>query len=506
VLPDTSSRCTSKLSCNRSARTGVIEEVIAHSGARSAAPKIRAGALLAVLLTGQALANIDTAIVNVATPSIHTELNASGAQLQLIVFGYILAYAMLLITGARLGQIYGYRSIFLIGVAAFTLASLASGLAPEPITLIVARVIQGVGAALIVPQVLSGIQLSLPETERGRALGLFVMVLSASAVVGQVLGGALISADLLGSGWRPVFLINVPIGAVLMLAALRYLPLQRAGRQALLDVPGVITLSAAMLLALVPLILGREQHWPLWTWLSLLASVPAFALFIGVERRVISTGGKPLVNLHILTRPTVSWALGSRAAATSTYFSLLFVLALYLQQGLGESPFYSGLALVSWVAAFGIGGWLLRRLSVAVGRHAATVGSALMAAAYFGIGASVVNGQAAGGLLIILLGIGGFGFGLATTALLAHLVAAVPVEHAADISGLYNTNSQVAAVVGVATFGTAYLGLVAQGGQATAMHAFAIIAMTFAMMALLAAIAAARATRRPLLVAVHEPR
>jgi MFS family permease len=463
----------------------------------------RARALLAVLLTGQALANIDTAIVNVATPSIQVELHASGAQVQLIVFGYILAYAMLLITGARLGQMYGYRSIFLVGVAAFTLASLASGLAPEPMTLILARVVQGAGAALIVPQVLSGIQLSLPEAERGHALGLFVMALSGSAVIGQVLGGVLISADLLGSGWRPVFLINVPIGAALIVAAMRYLPRQRAGLRTVLDVRGVITLSAAMLLALVPLILGREAHWPAWTWLCLVASVPAFGLFIVVERKVTRGGGKPLVNLHLLTRPTVSWALGSRAAATSTYFSLLFVLALYLQQGLGESPIYSGLALVSWVAAFGIGGWLLRRLSVAVGRHAATIGSGLMAAAYFGIGASVLNGQAAGGLLITLLGIGGFGFGLATTALLAHLVAAVPTEYAADISGLYNTNSQVAAVVGVATFGTAYLGLSTQAGQPAAMHAFAIIAMTFAITALLAAIAAARAISRPLRVAVQ---
>jgi Major Facilitator Superfamily len=483
--------------CNRNGCAGVRQEVNTKNGTR---------ALLAVLLTGQALANIDTAIVNVATPSIHAELDASGAQLQLIVFGYILAYAMLLITGARLGQIYGYRSIFLIGVGAFTLASLASGLAPEPITLILARVVQGAAAALIVPQVLSGIQLSLPDAERGRALGLFVMVLSASAVLGQVLGGVLISADLLGSGWRPVFLINVPIGAALMLGAIRYLPRQRAERQPLLDVRGVLTLSVAMLLALVPLILGREQHWPAWTWLCFAASVPGFGLFVIVERSVIRNGGKPLVNLHVLTRPTVSWALGSRAAATSTYFSLLFILALYLQQGLGESPVYSGLALVSWVAAFGVGGWLLRRLSSPMARHAATAGSVFMAVAYFGIAASVINGQPAGGVLITLLGIGGFGFGLATTALLAHLVAAVPAEYAADISGLYNTNSQVAAVVGVATFGTAYLGLVTQADASTAMHAFAVIAMAFAATALVAAIAAARAISWPLLVPMHEVR
>jgi hypothetical protein len=252
-----------------------------------------------------------------------------------------------------------------------------------------------------------------------------------------------------------------------------------------------------MLLALVPLIVGREEHWPVWTWLCLAASLPAFWLFVLVERKVIDRGGQPLVNLHITARPTVYWALASRAAAASTYFSLLFILALYLQQGLGESPVYSGLALVSWVAAFGVGGWVLQRLPVGPRRHAATLGSLLMAAAYFGIGASVFSGQAAGLLLITLLGIGGLGFGLSTTALLAHLVAAVQAEHAADISGLYNTNSQLAAVVGVATFGTAYFALTTGAGQLTAMHAFGIIVLAFAATSVFAAVAANRAIIRP---------
>ncbi|MHB8619527.1 MAG: MFS transporter [Chloroflexota bacterium] len=455
----------------------------------------RAGALLATLLTGQTLANVDTAIVNVATPSIQMDLHATGAQLQMIVFGYILAYAMLLITGARLGRIYSYRLIFLIGTGTFTLASLASGLAPEPIILILARVIQGAGAALMVPQVLSGIQLNFSGAERTRALGLFVVALSGSAVAGQVLGGVLISADLFGSGWRPVFLINVPIGTVLMAAALRCLPANQDGRRTRLDLRGVAVLSVAMLLALVPLIVGREEHWPAWTWACLVASVPTFVLFIAVERDVTARGGDPLVNLRILACPAVSWALGSRAAATGTYFSLLFILALYLQQGLGESALYSGLALVSWVAAFGVGGPLLRRLPDHITRHAAAVGSGIMAAAYAGIAAGVLTGHAAGPALITLLGCGGFGFGLATTALLAHLTGAVSRDDASDISGLYNTNSQVAAVVGVATFGTAYLALVPQLGRPAAMHGFTIINLAFGAAAAFAAVAAHVATR-----------
>ncbi len=457
----------------------------------------RAGALLAVLLTGQTLANIDTAIVNVATPSIHAELQATGAQLQLIVFGYVLAYAMVLITGARLGYIHGYRSIFLIGTGAFTVASLACGLAPEPVILIIARVVQGAAAAFLVPQVLSGIQLNFTGEERKRALGLFVVTLSGSAVAGQVLGGGLIAANLFGSGWRPVFLINVPIGLVLLAAALHYLPIERtAAVRRRLDLPGVGALSVAMLLALVPLIVGREEGWPVWTWVCLATSVPAFALFIALERALAARGGEPLVNLQILARPAVSWALGSRAASSGTYFSLLFIVALYLQQGLGESPLFSGLALVSWVAAFGIGGPLLRSLPASLARHAASAGSLVMAAAYAGIALAVLSGNAAGPVLVTLLGFGGFGFGLSTTALLSHLTGTVRPENAADISGLYNTNSQLAALVGVATLGTAYLALVPQIGRAAAMHGFTVINLAFSATVVFAAVAAHLATHQ----------
>jgi len=183
------------------------------------------GLLLAVLLAGMVMNNIDVAIVNVAGPSIGAGLSASGAELQLIVSGYVLAYAMLLITGARLGDLRGYRRTFLGGLAIFTLASLACGLAPSAVLLIVARVVQGVGAALMVPQVLTGIQRAFPDgLARLRALGWYAAALSGGAVVGQILGGVLVWADLFHTTWRPVFLINVPIGIVLLVAASRLLP------------------------------------------------------------------------------------------------------------------------------------------------------------------------------------------------------------------------------------------------------------------------------------------
>jgi MFS family permease len=456
------------------------------------------GWLLAVLLTGQFMTTVDTTIVNVATPSIHDSLRASGGELQLVVSGYILAYAMLLITGARIGDTRGYRRVFLVGLTVFTVASLACGLAPNVITLILARIAQGVGAAIMVPQVLTGIQLHFSGKERGRALGLYVVALSGGAVAGQILGGVLVSANLLGTTWRPIFLINVPIGVVLLAAAVRYLPVDQGGRDRRLDLLGVGTLSAAVLLLVLPLVLGHDQGWPTWVWISLAASVLAFAAFIVVERAVAAHGGYPLVNLHVLTKPPVAWGLLSQAAAQVTYLSILFVLALYLQQGLGKSPLYSGLALVSWVAAFGLAGYILRRLPTGIKSHTGPIGYLLLAAAYLGISLSLSAEHATGALLITLLGIGGFGLGTGFSSLIGHITNSVPTRYAPDISGVHTTILQVTGVLGIATFGTLYLALGTAGHQEVpvAVHAFDVTTAGLAAVALVAAVTAFLSTHQ----------
>jgi MFS family permease len=452
--------------------------------------------LLGVLLTGIFMANVDVAIANVATPSISQGLGATGAELQFVVAGYTLAYAMLLITGARLGDMRGYGRVFLAGSTVFTLASLACGLAPNAIVLIVARIVQGAGAALMVAQVLSGIQLNFQEgPERARAIGLYAMALSVGAVAGQVLGGLVLSANLLGSTWRSAFLVNVPIGLALMAAAARFLPMKHGGRSQQLDLRGVATLSVAILLLVVPLILGREQRWPIWTWACLVASLPAFAIFAAVERRLAARGGYPLLNVPVLTRPAVAWGLISSGATVGTYFALLFVLALYLQQGLGKTPLYSGLALVSWVAAFGISGLFPGRLPPARVPHVAVVGCLILAVSYLGIGLSLLVGHSGEALLITLLGFGGLGLG--RNLVVAHMTSSVPDRYAADLSGLINTDSQIFGVAGVAIFGTLYLSLAPEPGPGPAMRAFTIVNAALALTALLAAAATSRLIRRP---------
>jgi MFS family permease len=208
--------------------------------------------------------------------------------------GYLVAFAVLLVTGARLGSTYGQRRVFLVGLLAFTVASLAAGLAPGLGWLLLARVAQGASAALVVPQVLSGIQLHFAGPDRVRALGYYAIALSGGAVVGQVLGGLLISADLFGTGWRPIFLINVPLGVGLLLAGRRLLP-ETPRRPGGLDWPGVGALSAAVLLLVVPLVLGPDRRWPVWAWPCLAASAPALLGFAVLQRRVAAGGGRPLV-------------------------------------------------------------------------------------------------------------------------------------------------------------------------------------------------------------------
>ena len=214
-----------------------------------------------MLVAGQFMANVDIAIVNVATPSIHRDLHASGGALEFVVSGYVLAFAMLIITGARLGRIAGYRRVYLAGLAGFTLASLACSLAPGTGVLIGARIAQGACAAVMVPQVLTGIQVSFDGRARARALSVLVMTMSGSAVIGQALGGPLIAANVFGTGWRSIFWVNVPMGVVALAGAAVLLPRKSRG-QARLDLPGVGLLTAAMALLVTPLAFGREQGWP----------------------------------------------------------------------------------------------------------------------------------------------------------------------------------------------------------------------------------------------------
>ena len=440
---------------------------------------------LTVVLGGQSMANIDTAIINVATPSIGASLGASGAELQLTVSVYILATAMLLVTAARLGVLYGYRRVFIAGIIAFTAASLGCGVAPNVAGLIVARIVQGIGAALMIAQVMSGIQRSYTGAARTRAIGAYTTTLSLGAVTGQILGGLLITINLFGLTWRPLFLINVPIGIALLAAAWFALPADppHAGARPKLDLIGVVLLAVAMLLLVLPLTIGREMQWPWWMIAALILCLPATGTFFWWQKMLGERDGAPILNLPLFHDRMVVTGLAAQMFGRISYFGMLFVLALYVQIGLGESALVSGLSLIGWVAAYGLAGPLYPRLPHRLTLLCGPIGGLVMTCAYGGTAIITASHIGVGPLFVLLLGCGGFGWGMFSTAMTAQLSTIVQPKHAPDLSGVLATMQPVSAVVGIALFGSLYLTLDAPGGMATAMHAFAIVCGAFALSA-----------------------
>ncbi|MFJ2769545.1 MFS transporter [Streptomyces sp. NPDC087300] len=427
----------------------------------------RRGRLLAVVLAAQFMAPLDTFIVNVAAPTIRTELHASGAGLQLVIAGYTITYAVLLITGARLGERIGHRRVYLGGLAVFTAASLACGLAQSTGELIAFRLVQGAGAAVLIPQVLSLIQRNFAGEARVKALGAYSAVLAIGAAAGQVLGGILVSADLFGTSWRPVFLVNVPVGLVLLVMAVRVLPHDddgedgRRGERAAgpareLDLPGLVLLGAAVSLFTVPLVLGQEADWPLWSWLSMAAAVVLFVLFCAYESRLARRGGAPLIAPRVLRTPGIGLAVFRIAAGMAVNAGFLFALTLHLQGGLGYSPLRAGLTFAPTAVVFGVVGLVWRRWPEPLQRVLIPGGFVLTAVSTAAVGLLLRDGGDGGPwLYVALVGVGG-GLSLGFGPTLTRALAGVRAEDAADSSGLLATVTQLGQLTGVACFGALF--------------------------------------------------
>src|SRR5436190_10172565 len=318
---------------------------------RTEEPTRRSRWLLPVLFAPVFMVILDVFIVNVTAPSLRSELGASDSDLQWVVAAYLLTYAVSLITGGRLGDVFGRRRMFKLGIAGFTVASALCAAAPDPTTLIVARLLQGFGGAAMWPQVLSIIQVEFSPAERPKAFGVQGLVQGLAAIVAQIIGGGLIALDLLGLGWRWVFLVNVPVGAVALYAANRVLPESRSETARRLDLVGVALATLALSLVMIPAVEGRELGWPAWTFAAFALAIPAAALFVAAERRITARGGSPLVELRLFE--TRGFRIGL-LSATVLYFviSFFFLLAIYMQEGLGLSALDSGLAFTPIAVAF----------------------------------------------------------------------------------------------------------------------------------------------------------
>ncbi|MFF5763231.1 MFS transporter [Streptomyces tanashiensis] len=452
----------------------------------------RSGLLLGVVLAAQFMALLDVFIVNVAAPTIRTELSASGGALQLVIAGYTIAYAVLLITGARLGDLLGHRRAYLGGLVLFTAASLACGLAAGTGQLIAFRLVQGAGSALMIPQVLSLIQRNFAGERRVRALSAYSAVLATGAAAGQVVGGVLVSADLFGTGWRPVFLVNVPIGIALLVLGARVLPRDaHAGptRARALDLPGLLLLAAAVSLLTVPLVLGQEQDWPLWSWLSLGGSLVLTAVFGAYESRLARRGGAPLIAPRVLRIPGMGRAVLWISVSMGVNAGFLFTLTLHLQGGLGHSALHAGLTFGPAAVVFGTVGLTWRRWPARLHRALVPAGFLLGGAALLAVGGLLGDGGTGGWGLYPALGAVGAGISLAFSPALTGALATVRPEDAADASGLLATVTQLGQLVGVAAFGTVFLGRYAGSGAQNSADALWLTVLALAAASLVGAVA-----------------
>jgi MFS family permease len=414
---------------------------------------------LLILLAGQAMASMDASILVVAAPSLRADLEASDAQLQLVVAMYTIAFAALVVTGARLGDVLGRRRAFLLGLAGFALASLAGGLAPSPTVLIVARAFQGAAGALMTPQVLSIIQVQFEGETRARAIGAYSLILAVGVAAGQIVGGLLVGAHLLAAAWRPALLLNAPVGALLVLGARRGLPAPAPGPPRRLDLQGAAILSVALLALVVPLTFGRDAGWPAWVWPSFACCAVALAAFVALERRAEA----PVFDLDVLRLPGVAAGVAAVLVIMGAYAGFLLSLTLHLQGALGFAPLHAGLIFAIYAGGFATASLTWTRASAATRERLPVFGPLAMGAALLGVGLIAAGGGWPLASTAPLLFAGGAGHACGFSPLAHRLTAAVGPAQAGDVSGLILTASLVGQVLGVAAFVGIYLGAAPHG-------------------------------------------
>ncbi|SCG66154.1 drug resistance transporter, EmrB/QacA subfamily [Micromonospora siamensis] len=444
---------------------------------------------LPVMLTSMVMITLDFFIVNVTVPSVQRDLNADAAAIQMIVAGYGLAYAAGLITGGRLGDIYGRRKLFMIGIGLFTVASLVCGIAPSPEVLIAARIVQGIAAALSTPQELAILGLVYRGADRSRAFMAAALATAVAGVFGQLIGGLLIAADPDGIGWRLCFLINLPIGIAALVLAPRVVPESRAVPAARLDPLGIVLVTLGMLGIIYPLIEGRERGWPMWTIVCLAAAVPLLVLFVAHQVRNRRRGGSPLVDLSLFRDRPFSLGVVMALLYNSGMASFFLFFALYLQQGRGMTALGSGVLIIMVGVGFVAASVFGPQLSNRIGPRVITLGALVLAAGWllllgtvdrFGDSSVWVQAPA---LVIIGLGMGTVVAPLTSTAL-----ATLPSSHAGAASGVLSTSIQLGNALGVAVIGIVFYNTLGSGASAVA-YSDALRLSTVCLLALILAVA-----------------
>ncbi|HEX6453294.1 MAG TPA: MFS transporter [Trebonia sp.] len=418
---------------------------------------------LPAVLMATFMAQFDLFVVNVALPVLQRELHAGDAALQLVVGGYAFVYAAGLITAGRLGDRIGHHTVFLLGMGAFGLTSLWCGLAQSPIELVIARLVQGLAGAAMVPQVLALISLLFGPHERARALSVFGVVIGVGSVAGQVLGGVIINADLFGAGWRPIFLVNVPVALIGVIAGAALLPGHETVSHPRFDIVGAVGIPIGLALILVPLTVGRDLGWPWWTWMSFAAAIAVLTAVMRWEHRLAAAGAAPVFDPGLFREPAFAWGLGLSVAIFGSFFSFVFTLALLLQDGIGLTPLGAGLSFAPLGIAFAVASILARGFVARFGARVILIGTGLAAVGLLAIVILLASGASPSeATLIPPMVIVGLGSGTAVPVLVGVVIQSVR-EGAGVVSGVLTTAQQFASAVGVAAVGAIFFAVLGSG-------------------------------------------
>lgn len=427
-------------------------------------------AALAALYLAMFMNILDISVVNLALPVIREDLGASDTELEWVLVVYVLTFAAGLLPFGRFGDVVGRDRLFRYGVAGFTLSSLACGLAPDILTLIVSRGLQGLCGAAMVPQVLAIVHVIFTDQEKGRAIGLFGSVSALGAVAGPLVGGVLVSADLFGLGWRPIFLINLPIGLVSVIGALHFLPDLGSDSRVAPDWTGTALFALAVLALVFPLVEGRQFGWPAWCFVLMALGAGLGVLFYLQQLWKARQGRAQLLPVSLTRDRVFVQGVLFVTACFSGLAGLFFMLAIYLQSGLGLSPLDAGLTLAPhplgvMLASYGTGRFAGGRPGLRIALGALTVLCGLTALRL------LISGADTSAVLLVLL-VPLFAVGLGTGALIPALfqrvLSRVAGADAGAGSGVLQAFQQVGMALGIALQGQIFFQTLGQPAEAGA--------------------------------------
>lgn len=474
-------------------RQATVEPDLAVDSSANADP--RRWWALVVVASATFMALVDVFIVNVAAPSIQADFRSSNSALEVVLTGYTLIYGVGLVLGSRVGDRFGRKQVFLLGMAVFTAASLMCGLAPSMATLIGSRLLQGIGAALMVPQVFAFIQTTFPPAERQKAFSIYGVSAGLASVTGQSLGGALIGGTTVGGDWRLVFFVNVPVGTVAVAAGAFLLqPTKQHAAGGWNDLMGAAFLTGSLVGFTWPLMRASGGHWPGYLWPSEAAGVILGTVFVLWELRRKAAGKLPLLDPALFKR--FSMALGNAGVfvAQGALASFLFVFAVYFQEDRGYSPRAAGLLLVAPGLGYALSSLAVAKLTK-TRRPPLVAGSLLLAVGYglLAVEAFGVSGGPTGGQVVLPILLVGLAMGLVFTPLINRCTLDVPPSQEGAASGVISTSIQLANVVGVALVGTLFLRW--SGGNPHGGHAFGFTSILLVGAALAATVISALLAR-----------